>query len=137
MLIWFNGDNIIKSVWKSSNSPIYISPLRQSWHWRTIWYSILKRGENQSCFWTIKNSFDTLGAYIVALGDVEGTTVFKVAPYNNNRDCSPEERWRTKNELIVSALDLSSWHSQWRLATHLGLLFHSYEYIADCYHGKG
>ena len=32
--------------------------------------------------------------------------------------CTSEEGWRTKNELFVSALGLSSWYSQWRLATH-------------------
>ena len=37
--------------------------------------------------------------------------------------CTPERGWRTKNELLVSPLDLSSWHSQGRLATHLGFLF--------------
>ena len=49
---------------------------------------------------------------------------------------TPEEGWRTKNELFVSTLSLSSWHSQWRLATHLGFHFRSYEYIAACCHGN-
>ena len=49
---------------------------------------------------------------------------------------TPEEGWRTKNELFDSILGLSSWHSQWRLVTHLRLLFRSYAYIADCYHGN-
>jgi len=35
--------------------------------------------------------------------------------------CTPEGGWRTKNELLVSPLGLSSWRSQWRLVTHLGL----------------
>ena len=38
-------------------------------------------------------------------------------------ECTSEEGWRTKNELFVSALGLSSWHSQWALATHLGFFF--------------
>ena len=50
--------------------------------------------------------------------------------------CTPEEGWRTKNELLVSPLGLSAWHSQWRLVTHLGILFHQYEYVADCCHGN-
>ena len=37
--------------------------------------------------------------------------------------CTLEGGWRTKNELLVSPLGLSSWHSQWRLVTHLGFLF--------------
>ena len=37
--------------------------------------------------------------------------------------CTPERGWRTKNELLVSPLGLSSWHSQGRLATHLGFFF--------------
>ena len=37
--------------------------------------------------------------------------------------CTPEKGWRTKNELFVSVLGLSSWHSQWRLATHLDFFF--------------
>ena len=49
---------------------------------------------------------------------------------------TPEEGWRTKNEVFVSTLGFSTWHSQWRLATHLGFLFGSYEYIADCFHGN-
>ena len=132
ILIWF----ITLSSQHGSNSPIYIPPIMQSWHWRTIWYCILKRGENQSCFKTVKNSFDTLWAYILALGDVEGTTVFKVVPYSNNTMYTWRLDWRTKNDLFVSPLGLSSWHSQWRLATHLGFLLHSYviEYIANCCH---
>ena len=50
--------------------------------------------------------------------------------------CTSEEGWRTKNELLVSPLGLSAWHSQWRLVTHLGFLFHQYEYVADCCHGN-
>ena len=46
--------------------------------------------------------------------------------------CTSEEGRRMQNELFVSALGLRSCHLQWRLATHLGFLFHSYEYIADC-----
>ena len=42
----------------------------------------------------------------------------------------------TKSELFVSTLGLSSCYSQWRLATHRGFVFHSYEYIADCCHGN-
>ena len=49
---------------------------------------------------------------------------------------TPEEVRRTKNEVFVSTLGLSSWVSHWRLATHLGFLFRSYEYIADCCHGN-
>jgi len=37
--------------------------------------------------------------------------------------CTPERGWRTKNELLVSPLGLSSWRSQGRLVTHLGFLF--------------
>ena len=48
----------------------------------------------------------------------------------------PEEGWRTENELFVSTLGLSSWHLQWRWATHRGFNFRSYEYIADCFHGN-
>ena len=39
---------------------------------------------------------------------------------------TPEEGWRTKNEVFVSNLGLSSWYLQWRLATHLGFHFRSY-----------
>ena len=49
---------------------------------------------------------------------------------------TPEKGLRTKNEVFVSTLGLSSWHSQWRLGTHLGFHFRSYEYIADCCHGN-
>ena len=49
---------------------------------------------------------------------------------------TPEKGWRTKNEVFASTLGLSSWHSQWRLETHLGFHFRSYEYIADCCHGN-
>ena len=49
---------------------------------------------------------------------------------------TPEKGWRTKNKVFVATLGLSSWHSQWRLATHLGFHFRSYEYIADCCRGK-
>ena len=28
---------------------------------------------------------------------------------------TPEKGWRTKNKVFVSTLDLSSWHSQWRI----------------------
>ena len=47
-----------------------------------------------------------------------------------------EKGWRTKNEVFVSTLGLSSWYSPWRLGTHLGFHFRSYEYIADCCHGN-
>ena len=49
---------------------------------------------------------------------------------------TPEKGWRTKNEVFASTLGLSSWHSQWRLATNLGFHFRSYEYIAACCHGN-
>ena len=49
---------------------------------------------------------------------------------------TPEKGWRTQNEVFASTLGLSSWHSQWRLATHLGFHFRSYEYIAACCHGN-
>ena len=42
----------------------------------------------------------------------------------------------SKNEPFVSDLGLSSWHSHWRLPTHLGFLFHSYVYSGDCSHGN-
>ena len=45
-----------------------------------------------------------------------------------------EKGWRTKNEVFVAFLGLSSWHSQWRLAKHLGFHFRSCEYITDCCH---
>ena len=35
---------------------------------------------------------------------------------------TPEEERRTKNEVFVSTEGLSSFHSQWRLTTHLGFL---------------
>ena len=60
---------------------------------------------------------------------------FKVAPYSFN-SIYTWKGWRTKNQVFVSTLGLSSWHSQWRLATHLGFHFRSYEYIADCCHGN-
>ena len=50
--------------------------------------------------------------------------------------CTPEEGWRTKNELFVSDLGPSSWHWHWRLPTQLGFLFHLYEYSADCSHSN-
>ena len=49
---------------------------------------------------------------------------------------TPERGWRTKNEVFVSTLGLSSWHSQWTLGTHLGFYFRSYKCIADCCHGN-
>ena len=49
---------------------------------------------------------------------------------------TPEKGWRTKNEVFVSTMGLSSWYSPWRLRTHLGFPFGSYEYIADCFHGN-
>ena len=45
---------------------------------------------------------------------------------------TPEEGWRTKSELFASALGLSSWHSQWRLVTHLGFLFHFLFFLWVC-----
>ena len=42
--------------------------------------------------------------------------------------CTLAEGWRTKSELFVSPLGLSSGHSHWRLAAHLGFPFHFYVY---------
>ena len=49
---------------------------------------------------------------------------------------TPEKGWRTENEVFVSTLGLRSWHSQWRLGTHRGFHFRSYEYIGGCCHGN-
>ena len=49
---------------------------------------------------------------------------------------TPEKGWHTKNEVFASTLGWRSWHSQWRIATHLGFHFRSYEYIAACCHGN-
>ena len=47
----------------------------------------------------------------------------KVALYSIN-SIYTWRRMKNKNELFVSTLDLSSWHSQWRLATHPGFFVH-------------
>ena len=41
---------------------------------------------------------------------------------------TPEKGWRTKNDIFVATLGLSSWHWQWRLTTHLGFHFRSWVY---------
>jgi len=49
---------------------------------------------------------------------------------------SPEKRWRTKNDLFVSTLGLSSWNFRRTLTKHLEFLFRSFECNADCCHGN-
>ena len=46
------------------------------------------------------------------------------------------EGWRTKSDILVSPLDLSTWHSEWRLTTQQGFRFRSYECTSECCHGN-
>ena len=76
------------------------------------------------------------GFAIFSLCETSCTAQFKVAPYSFNSIYTWKKGWRTKNEVFASTLGLSFWHSQWRLRTHLGFYFRSYEYISDCCHGN-
>ena len=89
------------------------------WHFwrRLLFYRLMNRPETgYRSFW----SYVLRGSYVPCCDLRWLPTVLTVY--------TPEQGWRTKNEVFVSTLGLSSWHSQWRLATYLEFHFCSWVY---------